>query len=134
MSVSAVKPSVRSTWSVESPQVAVAHMNGRNGYEDSNEETIAFETENFDAKGFVDAKFQSMTEKGIRKLCDELTDLKKASAEEMRKAIYANYDAFIRLDASSFFLILLLSINPFHSQARVITSSSWRDLDNVHNL
>ncbi|CAK9881462.1 unnamed protein product [Sphagnum jensenii] len=95
MSVSAVKPSVRSTWSVESPQVAVAHMNGRNGYEDSNEETIAFETENFDAKGFVDAKFQSMTEKGIRKLCDELTDLKKASAEEMRKAIYANYDAFI---------------------------------------
>jgi hypothetical protein len=71
---------------------------------------------------------------GIRKLCDELTDLKKASAEEMRKAIYANYDAFIRLDASSFFLILLLSINPFHSQARVITSSSWRDLDNVHNL
>jgi hypothetical protein len=45
---------------------------------------------------------------GIRKLCDELTDLKKASAEEMRKAIYANYDAFIRFDASSFFLILLL--------------------------
>jgi hypothetical protein len=38
-------------------------MNGRNGYEDSNEEIIAFETENFDAKGFVDAKFQSMTEK-----------------------------------------------------------------------
>jgi hypothetical protein len=66
MSVSAVKPSVRSTWSVESPQVAVAHMNGRNGYEDSNEETIAFETENFDAKGFVDAKFQSMTEKPTR--------------------------------------------------------------------
>ncbi len=61
--MSAVKPSVRSTWSVESPEVVVAHMNGRNGYEDSNEEIIAFETENFDAKGFVDAKFQSMTEK-----------------------------------------------------------------------
>jgi len=62
-----------------------------------------------------------MTEKGIRKLCDELTDLKKASAEEMRKAIYANYDAFIRFDASSFFLILLLSINPFH----IIIMATW---------
>jgi len=38
-------------------------MNGRNGYEDSNGGILAFETENFDSKGFVDAKFQSMTEK-----------------------------------------------------------------------
>ncbi|GKD31740.1 exocyst complex component EXO84B, partial [Tanacetum coccineum] len=32
----------------------------------------------------------------IRHLCSYLLDLKKASAEEMRRSVYANYTAFIR--------------------------------------
>ncbi|KAK3223150.1 hypothetical protein Dsin_010175 [Dipteronia sinensis] len=32
----------------------------------------------------------------IRLLCSQLVELKKASAEEMRKSVYANYSAFIR--------------------------------------
>ena len=32
----------------------------------------------------------------IRHLCSYLQDLKKASAEEMRRSVYANYAAFIR--------------------------------------
>ncbi|OVA13460.1 hypothetical protein BVC80_8173g10 [Macleaya cordata] len=34
--------------------------------------------------------------KEIRRLCSHLLDLRKASAEEMRKSVYANYAAFIR--------------------------------------
>lgn len=37
-----------------------------------------------------------MNEKEIRHLCSYLQDLKKASAEEMRRSVYANYAAFIR--------------------------------------
>lgn len=33
----------------------------------------------------------------IKQLCTYLVDLKKASAEEMRRSVYANYAAFIRL-------------------------------------
>ena len=32
----------------------------------------------------------------IRRLCSYLQDLKKASSEEMRRSVYANYAAFIR--------------------------------------
>lgn len=32
----------------------------------------------------------------IKQLCTYLVDLKKASAEEMRRSVYANYAAFIR--------------------------------------
>ncbi|CAM6068273.1 unnamed protein product [Sphagnum tenellum] len=95
--MSAVKPSVRSH-GIMRPDAAAKHMNGAmimNGFEDPNQELIAFETQNFNPHDFVDAKFQSMTEKGIRKLCDELTDLKKASAEDMRKSVFANYNSFI---------------------------------------
>eukprot|EP00250_Pteridium_aquilinum_P014036 c21737_g1_i1 orf=432-2726(-) len=48
------------------------------------------------AVGYVEPKYQSHTEKGIRLLCSELLKLKKASAEEMRKNVFANYTAFIR--------------------------------------
>jgi hypothetical protein len=37
---------------------------------------------------------------GIRKLCEDLLDLKRSSAEEMRKSVYANYAAFIRCVSS----------------------------------
>ncbi|PQQ07541.1 exocyst complex component EXO84A [Prunus yedoensis var. nudiflora] len=37
-----------------------------------------------------------MSEKEIKHLCSYLVELKTASAEEMRKSVYANYSAFIR--------------------------------------
>ncbi|KAF8378352.1 hypothetical protein HHK36_029691 [Tetracentron sinense] len=50
----------------------------------------------FDSHAYVASKCQAMSEKAIRHLCSYLLDLKKASAEEMRKSVYANYSAFIR--------------------------------------
>uniref|UniRef100_A0ACD5X5H2 Uncharacterized protein n=1 Tax=Avena sativa TaxID=4498 RepID=A0ACD5X5H2_AVESA len=55
-----------------------------------------FKTDNFDPDSYVQAKCQTMNEKEIRQLCSYLQDLKKASAEEMRRSVYANYAAFIR--------------------------------------
>lgn len=56
---------------------------------------IVFKNDNFDADGYVQSKC-SLNEKEIRQLCSYLLDLKRASAEEMRKSVYANYAAFIR--------------------------------------
>ncbi|XP_009622289.1 exocyst complex component EXO84B [Nicotiana tomentosiformis] len=55
-----------------------------------------FKSDNFDADAFVQSKCHSLNEKEIRQLCSYLLDLKRASAEEMRKSVYANYTAFIR--------------------------------------
>ncbi|CAI9092764.1 OLC1v1028094C2 [Oldenlandia corymbosa var. corymbosa] len=55
-----------------------------------------FKASNFDPEGFVTARCRRMGEKEIRHLTTYLIDLKKASAEEMRKSVYANYAAFIR--------------------------------------
>ncbi|OVA03672.1 hypothetical protein BVC80_1097g13 [Macleaya cordata] len=55
-----------------------------------------FRSDNFEPEAFVQSKCQSLNEKEIRQLCSYLHDLKKASAEEMRKSVYANYTAFIR--------------------------------------
>uniref|UniRef100_A0A6N2MDC6 Exocyst component Exo84 C-terminal domain-containing protein n=1 Tax=Salix viminalis TaxID=40686 RepID=A0A6N2MDC6_SALVM len=55
-----------------------------------------FKNSHFDPNAFVTSKCQTMNEKEIRHLCSYLVDLKKASAEEMRKSVYANYAAFIR--------------------------------------
>uniref|UniRef100_A0A7N0TZ75 Exocyst component Exo84 C-terminal domain-containing protein n=1 Tax=Kalanchoe fedtschenkoi TaxID=63787 RepID=A0A7N0TZ75_KALFE len=55
----------------------------------------AFKSDKFDAEAYVQATC-SLNEKEIRQLCSYLQDLKKASAEEMRKSVYANYAAFIR--------------------------------------
>ncbi|KAI5055762.1 hypothetical protein GOP47_0029283 [Adiantum capillus-veneris] len=54
------------------------------------------DSEMISAVGYVEPKYQSLTEKGIRLLCSELLELKKASAEEMRRNVFANYTAFIR--------------------------------------
>ncbi|KAK9281747.1 hypothetical protein L1049_004892 [Liquidambar formosana] len=54
-----------------------------------------FKTDGFDADAYVQSKC-SLNEKEIRQLCAYLLDLKKASAEEMRRSVYANYAAFIR--------------------------------------
>ncbi|XP_030957540.1 exocyst complex component EXO84A [Quercus robur] len=55
-----------------------------------------FKTSNFDPDAYVTSKCRTMNEKEIRHLCSYLVELKKASAEEMRKSVYANYGAFIR--------------------------------------
>ncbi|KAL6638069.1 hypothetical protein ACP70R_025641 [Stipagrostis hirtigluma subsp. patula] len=55
-----------------------------------------FKTDNFDPDAYVQSKCRTMNEKEIRHLSSYLQDLKKASAEEMRKSVYANYAAFIR--------------------------------------
>ncbi|TYH70525.1 hypothetical protein ES332_D05G123500v1 [Gossypium tomentosum] len=54
-----------------------------------------FKSDRFDADAFVQSK-RSLNDKEIRQLCSYLLDLKRASAEEMRKSVYANYSAFIR--------------------------------------
>ncbi|KAF5443240.1 hypothetical protein F2P56_035813 [Juglans regia] len=56
-----------------------------------------FKTSGFDPDAYVTSKCQTMNEKEIRHLCSYLVDLKKASAEEMRRSVYANYPAFIRV-------------------------------------
>ncbi|KAI3455714.1 hypothetical protein Pfo_012381 [Paulownia fortunei] len=55
-----------------------------------------FKSDNFDADAYVQSKCHSLNEKEIRQLCSYLVDLKRASAEEMRRSVYANYTAFIR--------------------------------------
>ncbi|KAM7251987.1 hypothetical protein ACFE04_023870 [Oxalis oulophora] len=55
-----------------------------------------FKTSQFDPDGYVSSKCQAMTEKEIKHLCTNLLELRRASAEEMRKSVYANYGAFIR--------------------------------------
>ncbi|XP_022946888.1 exocyst complex component EXO84A [Cucurbita moschata] len=59
-----------------------------------------FKTSKFDIDSYVTSKCQAMTEKEIKHLCSYLIELKKASAEEMRKSVYANYGAFIRFGSS----------------------------------
>ncbi|KAF8095628.1 hypothetical protein N665_0328s0007 [Sinapis alba] len=54
-----------------------------------------FKSDKFDADAYVQSKC-SINEKDIKELCSYLLDLKKASAEEMRRSVYANYPAFIR--------------------------------------
>lgn len=68
---------------------------GDDGVQLSDKLTI-FKTETFDPDGYVQSKCQTMSEKEIRHLCNYLQELKKASAEEMRRSVYANYAAFIR--------------------------------------
>uniref|UniRef100_A0A803KQR8 Exocyst component Exo84 C-terminal domain-containing protein n=1 Tax=Chenopodium quinoa TaxID=63459 RepID=A0A803KQR8_CHEQI len=55
----------------------------------------AFRNDRFDPQSYVQSKC-SLNEKEIKHLCSYLMDLKKASAEEMRRSVYANYTAFIR--------------------------------------
>lgn len=66
---------------------------GDNGLEDK---LNMFKSDHFDPDSFVHSKCHSLNEKEIRQLCSSLLDLKKASAEEMRRSVYANYTAFIR--------------------------------------
>lgn len=92
-----LKPSMRSRASAPSGPVMA---NGAGTVHDDgtllSDKLKVFKGDNFDADGYVQLKCQSMNEKEIRQLCTHLLELKKASAEEMRKSVYANYSAFIR--------------------------------------
>ncbi|CAM8956185.1 unnamed protein product [Rhodiola kirilowii] len=55
-----------------------------------------FKSSQFDPNGYMTSKCQTMSEKEIKDLCSCLRELKKASAEEMQKSVYANYTSFIR--------------------------------------
>lgn len=54
-----------------------------------------FKSDRFDAEFYVQST-SSLNDKEIKQLCTYLVDLKRASAEEMRRSVYANYAAFIR--------------------------------------
>ncbi|XP_072970741.1 exocyst complex component EXO84A-like isoform X2 [Typha angustifolia] len=44
-----------------------------------------------------ESEIESMTSKGIKRLCSELLELKKVSYEGFRRNVYSNYSAFIRV-------------------------------------
>ncbi|GLJ31355.1 hypothetical protein SUGI_0629200 [Cryptomeria japonica] len=89
-----LKPSMRSRTSAPAGAVTANGTVNEDGA--LSDKLKLFKTDNFDADGYVQLKCQSMNEKEIRQLCMHLLELKKASAEEMRKSVYANYSAFIR--------------------------------------
>ncbi|KAJ9554376.1 hypothetical protein OSB04_018421 [Centaurea solstitialis] len=60
------------------------------------EKLKVFKTSGFDPEDYVSTKCRTTGEKEIKQLVTCLLDLKKASAEEMRKSVYANYPSFIR--------------------------------------
>nr|CAB3492817.1 unnamed protein product [Digitaria exilis] len=78
------------------PVNAAAGAGGGDGGVQLADKLKIFKTDNFDPDSYVQSKCRTMDEKEIRHLCSYLQDLKKASAEEMRKSVYANYAAFIR--------------------------------------
>eukprot|EP00250_Pteridium_aquilinum_P009650 c18827_g1_i1 orf=951-3221(-) len=115
-----LKPSVRSK-AAAPPAVAngnVPHLEA----ESLTKELRAFKNERFDADSYVQSRCQTMSEKGIKVLCSELLSLKKASAEEMRRSVYANYAAFIRTsqEISDLEGELLAMRNLLSSQASLI--------------
>ncbi|KAK9119530.1 hypothetical protein Scep_017623 [Stephania cephalantha] len=72
------------------------HLTGNAEGSDLSDKLKVFKTSQFDPDAYVTSKCQTMSEKEIRHLCSHLRDLQKASAEEMRKSVLANYSAFIR--------------------------------------
>ncbi|KAL1808311.1 hypothetical protein ACET3Z_025301 [Daucus carota] len=60
------------------------------------EKLKVFKASGFDPEEFLTSKCRNMSEKEVKNVCLYLVDLKKASAEEMRKSVYANYPSFIR--------------------------------------
>lgn len=128
-----LKPSMRSK--AAPPVVAngsVPHLEA----ESLTEELRVFKTERFDADSYVQSRCQTMSEKGIRTLCSELVRLKKASAEEMRRSVYANYAAFIRTsqEISDLEGELLSMRNLLSSQASLIRGlADGAQLDSLPN-
>ncbi|KAL2349326.1 hypothetical protein Fmac_003326 [Flemingia macrophylla] len=86
--------------SLTTPRGSLSSSIGDSGEVEANltlsERLKVFKSSSFDPNAYVASKSRSMNEKEIRHLCAYLVDLKKASAEEMRKSVLANYSAFIR--------------------------------------
>ncbi|KAG6425762.1 hypothetical protein SASPL_109966 [Salvia splendens] len=88
--------SAKSTRSRAAHTGASVKGNVKDGVVKFEENLKVFRSDNFDADGFVQSRCHSLSEKEIRQLCSNLVDLKRASAEEMRRSVFANYTAFIR--------------------------------------
>lgn len=128
-----LKPSMRSK---AAPPVVANGSVPRLEAESLTEELRVFKTERFDADSYVQSRCQTMSEKGIRTLCSELVRLKKASAEEMRRSVYANYAAFIRTsqEISDLEGELLSMRNLLSSQASLIRGlADGAQLDSLPN-
>nr|GMC73044.1 exocyst complex component EXO84B [Ipomoea batatas] len=102
------------------------------------EKLNVFKSDSFDADGYVQSKCHSLNEKEIRQLCSSLLDLKKASAEEMRRSVYANYTAFIRTskeisdlegELSSMKKLLSTQATLIHNLADGVHVDSLSDID-----
>ncbi|CAH9138912.1 unnamed protein product [Cuscuta epithymum] len=87
---------LKSSRSRNHASVTPESASSRDAISNLDENIKIFKADNFDADGYVQSKCHSLNEKEIRQLCSKLLDLKKASAEEMRRSVYANYTAFIR--------------------------------------
>ncbi|XP_030449403.1 exocyst complex component EXO84A [Syzygium oleosum] len=114
-----------------------------------NDRLKAFKSSRFDPHAYFTSKCQTMNEKEIRHLCAYLVDLKTASAEEMRKSVYANYADFIRTsqEISDLEGQLLSMRNLLSSQAALVqelvegvrvdsldTGSEDSTAEDMHNL
>ncbi|XP_051147684.1 exocyst complex component EXO84B [Andrographis paniculata] len=88
--------SAKSSRSRSSHSAASAKGNAKDAGAKLEENLNVFKADKFDADAYVQSKCHSLGEKEIRQLCSYLVDLKRASAEEMRRSVYANYTAFIR--------------------------------------
>lgn len=95
-----------------------------------------FKSEKFNADSYFQTKCNSLNEKEIRQLCSYLLDLKKASAEELRKSVFANYPAFIRTskeisdlegELSSMRNLLSTQVTLIHSLAEGVNISSFNE-------
>ncbi|OVA02343.1 hypothetical protein BVC80_9099g143 [Macleaya cordata] len=54
-------------------------------------------SDEFSESSIDESKLESMTGKGIKRLCSELLELKKASDEDYHRNIYSNYSTFVRI-------------------------------------
>ncbi|KAJ8760857.1 hypothetical protein K2173_021895 [Erythroxylum novogranatense] len=88
----------------------------------------AFKSSSFDPDAYVASKCQTINEKEIKHLYSGLNELKRASAEEMRKCVYANYAAFIRTskEISDLEVQLLSMRNHLSNQAALVHGLSER--------
>ncbi|KAJ4831866.1 Exocyst complex component exo84a [Turnera subulata] len=87
-----------------------------------------FKSSQFDPESYLTSKCMHMNEKEIKHVCSLLLDLKKASAEEMRISVYANYSAFIRTSREiSYLEAQLLSMrNLLSTQATLVQGLAER--------
>ncbi|KAG6400882.1 hypothetical protein SASPL_137727 [Salvia splendens] len=79
-----------------------------------------FKSNNFDPQSYFHSNSGGTTEKEIRQLCMHLDRLKKASAEEMRKSVYANYESVIRREISDLEGELVSLKNLLSTRANII--------------